>query len=89
MRDMNLTGAQPKAVITMVSPGSSGQRAGLRPGDVVTKLGAEAVRNAAFLRTRIALLRVGETAELEILREGKPMTVRAVMTERQSQTSSK
>ena len=89
IRDMKLPGPQPGAVITRVDHGSSGERAGLKSGDVVTKLGAEAVRNAPSLRTRIALLRIGETAELAILREGKPMTIRAIMAERQSRTSSK
>src|SRR5215472_8355159 len=89
IRDMKLTGPQPGAVITRVNPGSAGDRAGLKSGDVVSMLGAEAVRNAPFLRTRIALLRIGETAELTILREGKEMTVRAIMAERQPRTSSK
>ncbi|HMA74351.1 MAG TPA: trypsin-like peptidase domain-containing protein [Xanthobacteraceae bacterium] len=89
IRDMKLTGPQPGAVITRVNPGSAGDRAGLKSGDVVSMLGAEAVRNAPFLRTRIALLRIGETAELTILREGKEMTVRAIVAERQPQTSSK
>jgi serine protease Do/serine protease DegQ len=89
IRDMKLTAPQPKAVITKVDPGSAGARAGLKPGDVVTRLGAEAVRNAGFLRTRIALLRIGETADLTIIREGEQMTVRAKVGERQPQTSSK
>jgi S1-C subfamily serine protease len=88
IRDMKLTGS-PKAVITKVDPGSAGERAGLKSGDVVTGLGAEAVRNAAFLRTRIALLRIGEIAELTILREGEQMAIRATVAERQSRTSSK
>src|SRR5215467_12354010 len=89
IRDMKLTGPQPGAVITRVDRGSAGERAGLKSGDVVSMLGAEAVRNAPFLRTRIALLRIGETAELAILREGKPITIRAIMAERQPRTSSK
>jgi len=47
------------------------------------------VRNASFLRTRMALLRIGEAAELAILREGKQMTIRAIMAERQPLTSSR
>jgi serine protease DegQ len=89
-RDMKLTGPQPGAVITKVDSGSAGERAGLKSGDVVTKLGEVAVRNAPFLRTRIALLRIGEAAELTILRDGKQMTIRATMAERrQPRTSSK
>ena len=80
---------QPGAVITKVDRGSAGERAGLKVGDVVVNIGDAAVRNAPFLRTRIALLRIGETAELAILREGKAMTIRAPIAERQPQTSSK
>jgi S1-C subfamily serine protease len=89
IRDMRLTDPDPKAVVTKVNPGSAGERAGLKSGDVVTELGGVRVRNAAFLRTRIALLRIGEAAELAILRDGKPMTIRAIMAERRPRTSSK
>jgi len=89
IRDMKLTAPQPRAVITKVDAGSAGARAGLKPGDVVTRFAAEAVRNAGFLRTRIALLRIGETVELTIAREGEQMTVRAKVAERQPRTSSK
>ncbi len=78
----NLGLPRPSAVITKVDPGSAGDRAGLRPGDVVVRIGNEPVRNAPFLRTRIALLRIGEAAELAVWRDGKPVAVRAVMAPR-------
>jgi serine protease Do/serine protease DegQ len=89
LRDMKLTAPQPGAVITKVDRGSAGERAELKSGDVVTKLGERAVINAGSLRTRIALLRIGDTAELTILRDGKQTTVRAIIAERQPRTSSK
>ncbi len=89
LRDMKLTGPQSGAVITKVDRGSGGERAGLKSGDVVTKLGEREVTNAGFLRTRIALLRIGEPAELTILREGKQAAIRAIIAERQPRTSSK
>jgi serine protease Do/serine protease DegQ len=89
LRDMKLTGPQSGAVITKVDRGSSGERAGLKSGDIVTKLGEREVINAGFLRTRIALLRIGETAELTILRDGKQSAIRAIIAERQPRTSSK
>jgi serine protease DegQ len=89
LRDVKLTGPQSGAVITKVDRGSAGERAGLKSGDVVAKLGERAAINAGFLRTRIALLRIGETAELTILRDGKQMTIRAIIAERQPRTSSK
>ncbi len=89
IRDMKLAGQPQGAVITKVNPGSAGERAGLKAGDIVTRLGEADVRNAPFLRTRIALLRIGETADLAILRDGKAMTIRATIADRQQQTSSK
>lgn len=87
LRDLKLTQQGP--VITKVDRGSAGERAGLKAGDVVTKIGQRAAINAPFLRTRIALLRIGEAAELTILRDGKPMTIRAVIAERQPRTSAR
>jgi S1-C subfamily serine protease len=89
LRDMKLTGPQPGAVITKVDRGSAGERAGLKSGDVVIRLGERDVINAGFLRTRIALLRIGEAAELAILREGKQIHIRAIIAERQPRTSSR
>src|SRR5262249_24997752 len=89
IRDMKLAGPPPGAGVPKDDHGGSGERAGLKVGDVVTKIGDRAVINAGFLRTRIALLRIGETAELAISRDGKPMTIRAVVAERQPRTSSR
>jgi S1-C subfamily serine protease len=58
-------------------------RAGLKPGDLVTELGGTPVRNAADLRVRLALLRIGEVAEFVVSRPGGMLTVRAEMAERE------
>jgi len=87
--DMKLAGRPPGAVITKVDRGSAGERAGVKAGDFVTMIGERDVINAAFLRNRIALLRIGETAELAILRAGKQMIIQAIVAERQPRTSSK
>jgi S1-C subfamily serine protease len=68
------------AVIVKVDGGSAGARAGLKSGDVVTDIGKTAVRDSADLRNRMALLRIGEVAELSVMRDGKPMMIRATMT---------
>ena len=53
--------------------------AGLKSGDIVTDVGKGAVKDSADLRIRLALLRVGEVAELSVMRDGKPTTVRATI----------
>ena len=66
----------PGAVVLQVDPQSAAERAGLKPGDLVTELGGMPVRDAADLHVR-ALLRIGEVAELAISRSGGTLTVRA------------
>ena len=71
------------AVVRGVAPRSAAERAGLKPGDLVTELGGTPLRNAADLHVRLALLRIGEVAELAVSRPGGTLTVRAEMTERE------
>jgi len=66
-------------VIAKVAPGSSGAHAGLKAGDVVTELGDRPVADSQFLRRRLALLRVGEIADLTVERDGKPLKVRVAV----------
>jgi len=80
---------QPGAVITKVEAGSPAARVGLKPGDVVVRLGDRTVVGSAFLRNRMALLRVGEVAELSVLRDGKPLTFRATVAARDQRARSK
>ena len=83
MRELKMISApQGCAVIVKVDPRSSGARAGLKSGDVVTEIGDRAVRDSTFLRIRLALLRVGEVAEFAVLRNGKPLKIRATVAER-------
>jgi serine protease Do/serine protease DegQ len=71
------------AIIVKVAPGSSGVRAGLKAGDIVTELGDRSVINAGFLRNRLALLRVGEMADLTVQRDGKPHKIQVMVGERE------
>jgi S1-C subfamily serine protease len=85
IRELKISAPQGGAVISKVAPGSSGARAGLKSGDVVTDLGNRPVSGAGFLRNRLALLRVGEVADLGVLRDGKPLKVQATVVEREPQ----
>jgi serine protease Do/serine protease DegQ len=63
------------AVVAQVSPRSAAARAGLKEGDVVLSINDRPIRDSSGLRNAIGLLEVGEPVRLEILRDGKPMTL--------------
>jgi len=63
------------ALIAQVN--SAAARAGLKVGDVVLAVNDKPVKNSGALRTNIGLLQVGEEVKLDILREGRPMTIKA------------
>ncbi len=59
------------AMINAVKSGSPAEQAGLRVGDVVTKINQHQVLNAADLHTRFGLTRIGDEIILEIYRNGR------------------
>ena len=63
--------------VTEVLPDSPAARAGIRPGDVVRRIGGEPVRSVGGLRRALALLRAGREVEIELVRDGRARTVRA------------
>ena len=77
------------AVIVKVAPGSPAARAGLKPGDLVTELGGRQVTDSEFLRRRLALLRVGEIADLTVRRDGKLSNVKLAVADRDSRARAK
>ncbi|MCL4799693.1 MAG: Do family serine endopeptidase [Burkholderiales bacterium] len=65
------------AVVAQIERGSAAERAGLRPRDVVTAIDGRRIRTSSELRNRVGLIPVGEEIELEVLREGRPLRIRA------------
>jgi serine protease Do len=70
------------AVVTEVEPNSAGGKAGLRIGDVITKLNGQPVTDAGELQMEVGQKRPGDTIQLEVMREGKttnlPVTLEAM-----------
>ncbi|MGA2375870.1 MAG: Do family serine endopeptidase [Candidatus Sulfotelmatobacter sp.] len=63
------------AVVTEVEPNSAGGKAGLRIGDVITKLNGQSVTDAGELQMEVGQKRPGDTIQLDVMREGKAMSI--------------
>lgn len=67
------------AVVSHVDKNSAADRAGLKPGDIVTEINGKAVRNADMLRNNMGLLRIGQSVNMKILRENKTLSLTATV----------
>ncbi|MGH8120162.1 MAG: Do family serine endopeptidase, partial [Gammaproteobacteria bacterium] len=65
---------QSGAVVNRIMENSPAAKAGLQPGDIITRINSRSIKNAGDVRNQIGLLRVGDNVDFEILREGKPQT---------------
>ncbi len=69
------------AVIISISVDSPADRAGLRPGDVVTSINAQRIDSAADLRNTLGSMRAGAALTLEVVRDGRRRVVRTALAE--------
>jgi serine protease Do/serine protease DegQ len=72
---------QQGALVSQVVPGSAADKAGIVPGDIITQVNDEKIKSATELRNAIGLLRIGDKAELEIVRDGDTRRITAVLGE--------
>jgi len=72
-------GAKEGALIQKVVEGSAAEKAGLKAGDVVTKIGDDIVGGSDGLREAIGNHKPGETVEIKLLRKGVEMTLTAIL----------
>ncbi|MFN9739143.1 MAG: Do family serine endopeptidase [Pseudomonadota bacterium] len=77
LAEMRKIDANRGAVVTRVLADSAAERAGLQPGDVISAIDGKPVGGRADLANLEGLLPVGEAIELRVLREGRPLTLRA------------
>ena len=64
-----------------VVSGSPAEQAGLQPGDVISKFDGHDVKNFRALRTLVAQAPLDKQVELQIVRNGKPLTVKTQIKE--------
>ncbi|RBM23231.1 serine protease [Prauserella sp. PE36] len=63
------------AQIQNVVDGGPASRAGIKEGDVITKVGDRQVRNAAELTVAVREHDIGEVVPIRVVRNGRPLTV--------------
>lgn len=71
----NLKANQQGVLVTDVNEGSPADKAGLRPGDIILSVNESRTVSSGQLRSQLSIVSIGETVELEILRDGKQRTV--------------
>lgn len=69
------------ALVAQVNEGSPAEIAGLKAGDVITQINNTKITQATQVKTVISLLRVGGEATLTVKRNGKDITLHAVVTD--------
>ncbi|MGW4896882.1 S1C family serine protease, partial [Kitasatospora sp. NPDC004240] len=65
-----------------VTPGGAADKAGLKAGDVITKLGGIPIENGPALVSRIWTHKPGESVDIEYTRNGQTATTKVVLGER-------
>lgn len=67
------------ALVSQVVDGSPGFKAGLRPGDVITRFNDKAIADASDLPLLAAEAGVGKTVALELVRDGEKRSARVTL----------
>jgi len=80
-RSLGLADNTQGALVTQVTEGSAAARAGIAVSDVITSVRDQAIRTNSELRNAIGLLKVGDSVAIGLLRDGRPMTLTAVLRE--------
>jgi serine protease Do len=72
------------ALVTDVNPDTPAEKAGLKSGDVITKLNGKPVDDPASLRLAVSGMAPGTSVNLEYMRDGKTSTVTLKLADRSS-----
>jgi len=68
-------------LVSQVSEGSAAEKAGIKPGDVITSINGQTIKSNSELRNAIGLSRIGDKLEVALIRDRKPLQVTAIITE--------
>jgi len=73
---LNLPKDTTGVLISGVLEGGPADKAGMKPGDVLTQVNGQAVNDVVTLLNRIAQTSPGDEAKINLLRKGKPMALK-------------
>jgi membrane-associated protease RseP (regulator of RpoE activity) len=68
-----------KLVVAEVGDDSPAAKAGLRPGDILDKVGGQGLATPEALREQLQTRSPGEALKLEVMRDGKPLELTATL----------
>jgi serine protease Do len=69
------------ALVSQVNQNSPAELAGLKSGDIITQINDTKITQATQVKTTISLLRVGSSVKIIVQRDGKALTLNAVVTD--------
>lgn len=72
------------ALVGDVNPGGPGAKAGLKSGDVITGINGKKVEGSDDLTLNVISHQPGESVSLDVIRDGKPMTIQVALGSRPS-----
>ena len=79
-KSLNIPSTQ-GVLVSQVNEGSAAEKAGIKPGDVITSINGQTIKSNSELRNAIGLSRVGEKLDVALIRDRKPLHVTAIITE--------
>jgi len=74
----NASGIQ-GAVVDSVVPNSPAAKAGIKIGDIIRKINGKTIKTGAEIKNMVGLLQIGDSLNLEILREGKTLNLHSTV----------
>ncbi len=70
LREYDIDGDVEGVIVTAVAPNSPAAREGIRPGDVITRVGTKTVRNARDFKSKLKIAEKNNVVLLHLKREG-------------------
>jgi Do/DeqQ family serine protease len=66
-------------LVSQITEGSAAEKAGIKAGDVITSINGQTIKSNSELRNAIGLSRVGDTLDVALIRERKPLHLTAMI----------